>query len=161
MVRLKRPLLLMPLVVGCYSYTPIEVASAPAGSEVRARITGAAIDRVAPLLGSFDTRVLTGTVVENTPGTMILEVPTGAMSNVVADVVQLHARVPLFPADMVSLEQRKLDVGRTTLLAAVIAAGVGLGISAALHAGGGSSEEGKQPGEPPPINRIPILRFHF
>jgi hypothetical protein len=161
MVNLKRALYLMPLLGGCYSYTPIDFAAAPAGSDVRTRISGAALDRVAPLLGSFDTRVFTGTVVENSAGTMVLEVPTGAMSNVVADVVQLHARIPLFPADMVSLEQRKLDVGRTSILAGVIAAGVGLGVAAALHAGGGSSEEGRQPGEPPPVNRIPILRFHF
>ena len=37
----------MPLLVGCYSYTPIDFTAAPAGSEVRARITGAAMDRVA------------------------------------------------------------------------------------------------------------------
>ena len=57
----------------------------PAGSEVRTRITGAASDRVAPLIGTFDTRVLTGSVVENNAGTMVLEVPTGAMPNVVAN----------------------------------------------------------------------------
>ena len=160
-MRLKRPLYLMPLLVGCYSYTPIDFTAAPAGSEVRARITGAAMDRVAPLLGSFDTRVLTGSVVENNAGTMLVEVPTGAMSNVVANVVQLHARIPLSAADMVSLEQRKLDVGRTSVLAGAIVAGLGVAVAAAIHAGGGSSEEGKQPGEPPPINRIPLWRFHF
>ena len=105
----------MPLFVGCYSYTPIEVATVPTGSEVRARITGAASDRVAPLLGTFDTRVLIGNVVENNAGTMVLEVPTGAMPNVVASVVPLHARIPLAAADMVSLEQRKLDVSRTSI----------------------------------------------
>ena len=93
------------------------------------------MDRVAPLLGSFDTRVLIGSVVENSAGTMLVEVPTGAMSNVVADVVQLHARIPLSAADMVSLEQRKLDVGRTTMLAGAIVAGIGIGVAAALHAG--------------------------
>jgi hypothetical protein len=161
MVKLKRPLYLMPLLVGCYSYTPIDVTAVPAGSEVRTRITGAASDRVAPLIGSFDTRVLIGSVVENNAGTMVLEVPTGAMSNVVADVVQLHARVPLSAGDMVSLEQRKLDVGRTSMLAGAIVAGIGIGVAAALHAGGGSSEEGRQPTEPPPVTRIPLWRFHF
>jgi len=151
----------MPLVIGCYTYTSIDPAAVPAGSEVRTRITGAASDRVAPLIGSFETRVLVGNVVENNAGAMVLEVPTGSMPNVVTDVVHLHARVPLAAGDMVSFEQRKLDVPRTSILAGAIVAGLGLAVSAALHAGGGSSEEGKQPPEPPSITRIPILRFHF
>jgi hypothetical protein len=162
MVKLKRSLGLMPLLVGCYSYTPIEAAVAPAGSEVRARITGAASDRIAPLLGTFDNRVLVGSVVENKAGAMLLEVPTGAMPNVTASLVQLQTRVPLGPADLVSLERRKIDVRRTSLLAAGIAAGAALGVAAALRAGG-EGDAGKGPPDPPPINRIPIpiWRVHF
>jgi hypothetical protein len=61
-----------------------------------------------------------------------------------------------------SLERRKVDVRRTTLLAGAIAVGVAVGVTAALHAGGGG-EEGKGPPDPPPINRIPIpiWRFRF
>src|SRR5436190_19175607 len=84
-------------LAGCYTYQPIEPAAAPLGAEVRARINGAASDRVAPLVGSFDNRVLVGNVVENTNGVMTLEVPTGAMANVAASVVRLHARVPIMP----------------------------------------------------------------
>jgi hypothetical protein len=65
-----------PLVVGCYSYTPITPAAAPTGSEVRVQITGAASDRVGPLLHSFDTRVLIGSVVENNAGDLVLQVPS-------------------------------------------------------------------------------------
>jgi hypothetical protein len=162
MAKLKRPLYLMPLLVGCYAYTPIEPAAAPAGSEVRARITGAASDRIAPLLGTFDNRVLVGSVVENNAGAMLLEVPTGAMPNVTTSLVQLQTRVPLVPADLMSLERRKLDVTRTTMLVGAIAAGVAVGVTAALHAGG-EGDAGKGPSDPPPINRIPIpiWRFHF
>jgi hypothetical protein len=161
-VKLKGPLCLMPLLVGCYSYTPIEAAAAPAGSEVRARITGAASDRVAPLLGTFDNRVLVGSVVENNAGAILLEVPTGAMPNVTTSLVQLQTRVPIVPTDLVSLERRKLDVTRTAMLAGAIAAGVAVGVTAALHAGG-EGDAGKSPADPPPINRIPIpiWRFHF
>lgn len=154
-VKLKQTLWLMPLLAGCHSYAPIEPAAAPVGTEVRARITGAASDRVAPLLGTFDNRVLVGSVIENNAGTMLLEVPTGAMPNVAEGVIRMQTRLPLVSTDLVSLERRRLDVRRTTLLAGVIAAGVAAGVHAALRAGG-SGDPGRGPSEPPPINRIPI-----
>ena len=128
MVKLKRPLsdaaARRVLLV-----QPIEATAVPAGSEVRTRITGAASDRVAPMLGTLDTRVLIGSVIENNEGSMMLEVPNGAMPNVVEGVVPLHARIPLAAGDMVSLERRRLDIGRTTILAGGIAAGVSLGVA--------------------------------
>jgi hypothetical protein len=146
--------------VGCYSYQPIEVTTAPVGTEVRAHITGAASDRVAPLLGSFDTRELVGSVVENRAGNMLLEVAMGAKPNVTDGVVQLHARVPVGPSDLVSFERRKLDVGRTVLLAGGITAGVSLAAVLALRSGA-DPQPGNLPTEPPPILRIPvgIIRF--
>jgi len=160
MVKAKRAFFLMPLLVGCYSYAPIEPAAAPAGADVRARITGAASDRIAPQLGTFDTRELVGNVVENASGSMLLQVPAGAMSNVSASVVRLEKRVSLVPSDLVSLERRKVDVPRTTLLAGAIAAGIAVGVHVALR-GGGEGDPGKSPPDPPPINRIPIWRLHF
>src|SRR5947208_7059215 len=99
MANLKRSICLMPLLVGCYSYTPISPAAAHAATEVRARITGAASDRVGPLIHSLDTRVLVGSVVENNAGAMVLQVPLGAMPNVTEAVVPLQTRIPLFVAD--------------------------------------------------------------
>src|ERR1041384_4499878 len=87
---LNRSLRFLPIActAACYSYHTIEPAAAPPGMDVRARITGAAFDRVAPLLGTFDSRILVGNVVENSNGSMTLEVPNGAAPNVSADVVQ-------------------------------------------------------------------------
>jgi len=147
-------------VVGCYTYQPITPAAAPPGTEVRAVITGAASDRVAPLIGSLDTRVLVGNVIENDNGTMTLEVPTGAMPNVAETVVRLHARVPIMPTDLVGLERRKLDKGRTGLLVGGIAAGVATGVALALKAAA-DPEAGKLPTDPPPINRIPLFQIRF
>src|SRR5215211_611859 len=108
---LNRRLLLLPMVgfVGCHSYQPIDPAAAPPGTEVRARITGAASDRVAPLIGSFDTRVLVGSVIDNANGVLTLEVPTGGMPNVAETVVRLRTRVPITATDLIGLERRKLD----------------------------------------------------
>ena len=159
---IKRSLAFLPVLTGCYTYAAIPPATAPVGTEVRARITGAASDRIAPIVGTFDNRILEGSVVENNAGAMLLQVPTGAMSNVTNDVVKLQTRVSLVPTDLVSLERRTIDVPRTTALAGAIAAGIAVGVGVALRAGGGG-EEGKGPPEPPPINRIPItiwrLRF--
>jgi hypothetical protein len=161
MVSMKRSLFLLPLLGGCFSYMPIDPATVPTGTEVRARITGAASDRVAPLLGTFDTRVITGNVVENNSGAMVLDVSMGAMPNVSASVVPLRTRVPIGASDLVSLEQRRMDVGRTALLGGVIAAGVGAGAVLAIRAGGGKGDPGNGPPEPPPIIRIPVWRLHF
>src|SRR3954468_2590585 len=138
MAHLKRTLCLLPAMAGCYSYTPITPDAAPAGSEVRARITGAASDRVGPLLHSLDTRVLVGSVVENNSGSMILQVPLGAMPNVSEVIVPLQTRIPLGAADLVSLERRKFDAVRTTVLLGGIAVGIAAGVAAALKAGGGA-----------------------
>jgi len=150
----------MATLIGCYSYQTITPAAALPGTEVRARITGAASDRVGPLVGSFDTRVLVGSVVENSNGMMTVEVPTGRMPNVTESVVRLHARVPVAPTDLVGLEQRKLDVGRTVLLGGGLTAAVGVGVALALRAAA-DPQPGKLPTDPPPITRIPILSFAF
>ena len=159
---LKRTWRFVPIVctAACYSYTPIEPAAAPPGIDVRARITGAAFDRVAPLLGTFDSRILVGNVIENNHGSMTLEVPNGAAPSVSADVVQMHAHVPLSPGDLVSLEQKKLSVPRTLLLTGGIVAVVAAGAGLALRSGA-DPQPGNITPEPPPINRIPIFRFHF
>jgi hypothetical protein len=154
-VTIRRSLLLTPFLAGCYSYTAIAPAAAPAGSEVRAHISGAALDRVGPLLGAYDRRDLVGSVVANHDGDMVLDVELGTMPNVRETLGPLHRQVPLAPGDVVSLEQRKLDVVRTSVLVGGIAAGIGVGVAAALHSRG-SSEEGRGPTEPPPITRIPI-----
>jgi hypothetical protein len=147
-------------LAGCYTYQPIEPAAAPLGVEVRARINGAASDRVAPLVGSFDNRVLVGNVVENTNGVMTLEVPTGAMSNVAESVVRLHARVPIMPNDLVGLDRRMLDKRRTILFSGAVAGGVGLGVALALRSAA-DPQPGNLPNEPPPVARIPIWGFRF
>jgi hypothetical protein len=147
-------------LVGCYTYQPIEAATVPVGTEVRAHITGAASDRVAPMLGTFDVRTLSGSVTENSNGSMMLEVPNGARANVTEGVVPLHARVSIAPGDLVSLERRKLDVGRTTMLTAAIVGGVSLGVALALHSGA-DPQPGNLPNEPPTVIRIPIHVIRF
>jgi hypothetical protein len=160
MSTLKRSLFLSPFLVGCYSYTPIETSSAPVGTEVRAHISGAASDRIAPIIGSFNTRVLTGKIDENNAGNMTLEVQSGAVLNTGTAIAPLMQRVPLAQGDVTALEQRRLDVTKTSVFVGAIGAGVALAAYFALNAGGHSDPGPGDPGGPP-INRIPVIRFRF
>ena len=157
---MKRSLWLTPLIAGCYSYSAITPATAPTGTEVRARITGAASDRIGPAVGELYVRELTGSVLENSNGVLLLNVERGTRPDVTGVAGPTRAQVSLMPGDLVSLEQRKLDVGRTTLFTAALAAGIGIGVAVALKSGGGG-EQGNGPSEPPPINRIPITIFRI
>ena len=142
-------------VVGCYSYTPIAPASVSPGTEIRAHITGAASDRVGPLLGSLEMRELNGRVIENDNGRMVADIELGTRPNIATSNGVLHRQVPLAPADFTSFESRKLDRGRTAVLVGGILAGVGAGVAVALHSRG-HSEAGNGEPEPPPIIRIPV-----
>jgi hypothetical protein len=161
MSMLKRSLFLSPLVVGCYSYAPIDPAAAPVGTEVRAHISGAASDRIAPIIQQFNQRVLTGKIDENNAGSMTLEVQTGAALNTGNSIAPLVQRVPLDRGEVVQLETRRLSTSRTAILMGAVAAGTGLAAWAALHGRGDSSGDNGGTTNPPPINRIPIIRFHF
>ena len=157
---LKRSLLLSPLVIGCYSYTPIEPAAVPVGTDVRAHISGAASDRIAPIIGQFNQRVISGKLDEKNGNEMTLEVQTGAAPNTGNIVVPLMQRVPLNRDEVTQLETRRLSPIRTGLLVGVLGVGASIAAYAALqHGGGGSGEVGG--GGPPPINRIPVIKFHF
>src|SRR5947207_1273923 len=79
------------------------------GTEGRGRGSRPASARVGAVIRRLDTRVLVGSVVENTNGSLTLEVSTGGAPNVAQDVVRLRARVPVAPGDLVALERRTLD----------------------------------------------------
>jgi hypothetical protein len=160
MSMLKRSFLLSPLLVACYSYQPIEPAAAPVGTEVRAHISGAASDRIAPMIGEFNKRVLTGTVEENKDGAVTLEVQSGAAQNT-AEITPLFQRVPLQRDDVTQLETRTLNRAKTTTLISAFAVGVVAVSYVALHSGGGRSGTVGGGEGPPPINRIPIFKLHF
>ena len=159
MANLKRTLCLLPLMVGCYSYTPITPEAAPVGWRC-ARESRAPRRTALVLWFPARSRVLVGNIVENNAGAMILQVPMGAMPNIAETIVPMQTRVPINATDLVSLERRTLDATRTTILITGIVTGIATGIGVAIRAGGGS-EPGKTPEEPPPIIRIPIWRFRI
>jgi hypothetical protein len=129
----------IPLVGACYTYAPIEPSQARVGEGVRARITAPAAARLAPLLGTGETRVLTGKLIENGANELIIEVPAVVEVGVGSSMQSLYQRVSIARAEVVELEARKLDKFKTGALVAAGAAVVG-GIAVKAASGGPGKE---------------------
>jgi hypothetical protein len=106
----------VPLANGCYSYTRIQVAEVEPGLDVRARLSTATSDHVAPLLG-VTPRVLTGRLITEAADTVIMEVPTMTQTSIGSTVQTLHQRVALPKTGVIEWETRTLNRPRTYALA--------------------------------------------
>jgi hypothetical protein len=151
--------LVLPLAAGCYTYAPIDEARVAPGTDVRAHVTVDASTRVAPLLGVSEARDLTGTVVSNDSGSLIIKVPTVVQTGVNRSTQSLFQRVAVAPADVLELQTRRLNPLRTGL--AVGAAAVLTGVVIARSFGKSGGSELPPGGDPGSEARIPVLRLHF
>ena len=151
---MKRLVLFAPaLVAGCYTYAPVQSSTLAPGTGVRARVSATAAERVAPLLGVSDARVLTGTLIDNQSGTLIVEVPTLAQASIGTSGQTLNQRISITPGDLVEIESRKLDRQRTGIVVGAVAV---VGISAAIAALKGGPGLDRPPGGTSSDSRIPI-----
>jgi hypothetical protein len=156
---MKRFALAMPaLVAGCYTYAPVQSSALSAGTGVRARVSATAAERVAPLLGVSDARVLTGTLIDNQSGTLIVEVPTIAQAAVGPTGQTLNQRISIAPGDLVEIESRKLDRQRTAVVVGVAAFVAASATIAALKGGPGLD---RPPGGSSTDAKIPFWRIRF
>jgi hypothetical protein len=152
------PVLVLVLVSGCYAYAPIEPANVRPGTGVRARVSGAAADRIAPLLGTSNPRLLNGRLVDVQGDTMIVEVPTVLQASVGSSVETLHQRIAISRSELLELETRRLDRFRTAALAGAVAVVVGTVVITALDGEPGSRGP---PGGGGPEARLPAWRVRF
>jgi hypothetical protein len=148
--------LIAVLSMGCYTYSPIELTAATPGMEVRARVAAATAQQLGPSLGMNDARLLSGSVVDGPPGDgltlKVASVPAG-----VAGVQDgLFQQIYISRAELLELESRRLDAGRTRL--AVGAGVIGAAVLAATMLRGHSSGESTVT-EPPANFNLAILRF--
>jgi hypothetical protein len=149
----------VPLCASCYTYVPIRPASAVPGTSVRAHVTPETSVRVAPLLGMPDVHDLAGKLIDNTGGTMVIEVPTVVQAGSNNAVESLFQRVTVRPDDILGLETRTLNRPRTALLAAAAAAALGSVAVSALH---NKTRIDGPPGQTGGTEtRIPLFRFHL
>lgn len=144
------------LFAGCYRLVPVSPESATPPMRVRAYLTPEATARMAPVLGEARAE-LDGRLVERTPQGIFLEVRAGEIQQGMASEV-LTQRLLLAPADVVGLQRRELDRGRTALVAGAGAAVLGAVVYDMLT--GESGGTGRPPGGGgPPEVRIPLLAF--
>jgi hypothetical protein len=146
-------LFMLPLVTACYTYARIEPAAIPAGTSVRARVSSAAAERLSALLGNTEARVITGTLINNGPDTMIVEVPVVMRAELGSSVRALHQRVSIARDELLEIETRRLDRVRTVALAGSAAIIVGTVVIKAVGGdpgmegppGGGNGNEFRPP----------------
>ena len=151
----RSPLLLLPLLAACYTYAPIDPAGVGPGAGVRVRVSPAAAGRIAPLLGGADSRVIAGTLIENAPAGMIVEVPTIVPEAVGTAFQTLNQRVSIARNELIELETRKLDRFRTGTLTGIAAIVVGTAVFKAIK---GDPALEKLPGGTSSDIRVPLLR---
>jgi hypothetical protein len=157
---MKRPiaLLLAPVwLAGCYTYSVIDPTAATPGMGVRARVSEATAERFGPSLGMTDARLLTGTLTENAGGALTIEVPS-TLPGTAGSERALVQRISINRGDVIELESRKLDQGRTALAigAGAVAAGALLSYFVQGHSSGGDAV----PVGPSNFN-VGIFRFRF
>lgn len=147
---------ILPLLTGCYSYSLIQTEAAQPGTDVRAHITPAAAQKLAPLLGASDMQSLAGRLEENGPGGLIVEVPSVIPRQNGGSVQTLSQRIAIARVDLIDIETRTRDNLRTGLLAGGVAGAIG---AAALVATRGESSSGTtRPGGGVEL-RIPLIRI--
>ncbi|MEW5915551.1 MAG: hypothetical protein AB1762_04065 [Gemmatimonadota bacterium] len=155
MHRLAAIAVLLTATTGCYSYTRVQASEVGPGSNVRARVTGAAGDRVAPLLGTAP-RVLTGKLISDARDTVIVEVPHVTQAEIGSTVQTLHQRVALARTDVIEWEIRTLNRPRTyALVGGAVAAAVALLINS-LQGEPGSN---RLPGDGGVDALVPLFRI--
>jgi hypothetical protein len=154
-----RAFALLCLATGCYTYAPVDPAAVRPGTGVRARVSGAAADRLAPLLGTGDARLLSGQLVDVRADTLIVQVPTVVQAAVGSSLETLHQRLSIPRSDLLELETRRLDRVRTGLAAGSAVVIIGGAIIGAINADRGSD---RGPGDGGGNEaRLPLIGFRF
>ena len=146
------------VIAGCYHYAATPVDHLQAGMEVRAQLSGAAVQRLRdgpePVGGLLDGFTVTGHVLQLGSEGLVLSVPRTTFEGDYRAQV-LTQNLLLARADLVGTEVKRLDRRRTTVLA-LGAAIATFAIIQESRRGAGSSGGIPVIGGPPE-NRMPIV----
>ena len=149
---------LFAVATGCYTYTPVQPTSVTPGAGVRARVSASAAERIAPLVGVNDARLLTGTFVGTDAAGFLVEVPTTSQVGTAGSFQSLAQRISIPRGDLLELETRTLDRTRTAVVVGGVAIIAGSTAAAILRANAGSE---RPPGGTSTDTKIPVLRWRF
>lgn len=155
MVRSKIPLgvWLLAGVTACYSYAPATLESVPQGAAVRALLSTEAQTRLRQQSG-MDLRELNGTLLRKGVDKLLFEVRVPGVADRVTGR-PLYQRLDVAPADVLRIDQRRVDALQTGLVIGAAAGAVALLTVLAL----GEQNPGDAPNgpPPPPERRVPPL----
>lgn len=126
-------------LAGCYTYSVIDVAGAKPGTEVRARVSMAAATQLGSSLGMGDGRVLSGAVVDNQQEGLTIKVPTVPAGTIGAQE-GLFQQILISRTDLLELESKQLDRGKTRLVTGAVIVGAAA-VTLAVIRGGRSTGE--------------------
>jgi hypothetical protein len=157
MMRRLAPLLLLSLSA-CYSYAPMQPASVTPGTSVRARVSATAAERIGPLIGVSDARLLTGKFTGTDAAGFLIEVPTTTQVGPAGSLQSLAQRISIPRGDLLEMETRTLHRGRT---AAVVGAVAAIGVATAVNVLRGERGSDRPPGGTSTDTRIPVVRWRF
>jgi len=141
---------------GCYTYLPAPIEDIAPGTPVRIHMTAAEAGRLVEQRLTDD-RVLTGTLVEQGDGQILVDTSVGR-NDAQRGLHSVVQRVNVPTRDVLEIEQRHLDRGRTGILIGVGA--LAGGIIVALQSGGGGSAP-PTGGGTQESRRAPILSFRI
>jgi hypothetical protein len=142
---------------GCYTYLPINVASATPGMEVRARVSATTAAQLGPSLGISDARLLSGPVVQNEADGLTIRVPTVPAGTIGAQE-GLFQQIMINRGDLLEIESRQLDRTRTGVMIGAAFVGAAAIAVTALH---GHSTGDAAVVEPPANFSIGVLRIRL
>ena len=134
-------LLIVPSL-GCYRYAPINAEQLVPGQDVRARVGPALAQDLNGVLGA-DASLLRGEMIGRSDDALFLDV-AAAVGPFPLQSRTLKQRVRVPTSQLLRIERRRLDGGRTLLVSAVAGLAVGFIAHAAL-----SGNAGANPSLPP------------
>ena len=157
--RVRGFLIVLPLVTACYTHTPIEPHALRPRTSIRARVTAETAERLEPLLGVSNARLVSGVVITTSPDTLIVEVPTTVRAEIGSSMQTLKQRVAIPRASIFELESRRIDRVRTGLVVGAASILAGALIYRAIE--GGPGDERPPGGGDPTELRVPVLRIRM
>lgn len=142
------------LLTGCYSYTPIPLEVTPNGQDVRILITRqGALELVEVTDVQGEVPSVTGQIVNREGREVLMRVPVGQRRDGFHRV-SLEQTIRIPAGEILQVERRDFDRGKTALLGVGFIAGSAFIITSIMNALGGDT--GTDGTAPPDENRIPV-----
>jgi len=132
---------------GCHTFQPATAGDLTPGESVRVRVTGAFSDTLANVLQGEPVRVLEGVVASDDGSAIYLDVPVRQELRGMR-FESLSQRVRLPTSEVVDVETKRFDKGRTIIAGGAAAAAVGAVVAVQLSKESGGGNPPGSPGGP-------------